>query len=92
MTNALRIELRQQGTRVIAVHAGLIDTDMAAELEGDKISPVVVAEQIVAALQSDVEEVLADGTSQMVKAALSNDLAAIYPMFQAQWDAAAATR
>ena len=92
LTNALRIELRGQGTRVIAVHAGLIDTDMAAGLEGDKISPVAVAAQIVAALESDVEEVLADGTSQMAKASLPNDLTTIYPLFQAQWDAAAAGR
>ena len=30
LTNALRMELRQQGTLVVAVHAGFIDTDMAA--------------------------------------------------------------
>src|SRR5439155_7481006 len=31
LTNALRIELRQQGTLVVAVHAGFIDTGMAAD-------------------------------------------------------------
>ena len=29
---------------------------------------------------------LADPTSEMVKAALPNDLAALYPALQAQWD------
>jgi NAD(P)-dependent dehydrogenase (short-subunit alcohol dehydrogenase family) len=86
LTNALRIELRRQGTLVVAVHAGFIDTDMAAGVSGEKVSPESVAKQIVAAIASDAEEVLADATSEMVKAALSNDLTALYPALQAQWD------
>ena len=83
LTNALRIELRRQGTLVVAVHAGFIDTDMAAGVNGEKISPHSVAPQIVAAIEADAEEVLADPTSEMVKAALSNDLTALYPALQA---------
>jgi NAD(P)-dependent dehydrogenase (short-subunit alcohol dehydrogenase family) len=92
LTNALRIELRRQGTLVVAVHAGYIDTDMATGVTADKISPQSVASQIVAALEADAEEVLADPTSQMVKAALPNDLTALYPALQAQWDAEAISR
>ena len=86
LTNALRIELRRQGTLVVAVHAGFIDTDMAAGVSGEKVSPESVAKQIVTAVASDAEEVLADATSEMVKAALPNDLTALYPALQAQWD------
>ena len=86
LTNALRLELRRQGTLVVAVHAGFIDTDMAAGIDAPKISPQDVAAQIVAAIEADAEEVLADPTSEMVKAALPNDLAALYPALQAQWD------
>ena len=89
LTNALRIELRRQGSLVVAVHAGFIDTDMAAGVSAEKISPQSVATQIVAAIEADVEEVLADPTSEMVKAALPNDLTALYPGLQAQWDAEA---
>ena len=85
-----RQELRQQGTLVVAVHAGFIDTDMAASVDGEKVSPQLVADQIVAALEADAEQVLADPTSEMVKAALADDLTALYPALQAQWDAAAA--
>lgn len=92
LTNALRIELRRQGTLVVAVHAGFIDTDMAAGVEAEKVSPQSVATQIVAAIEADVEEVLADTSSEMVKAALSNDLTALYPALQAQWDAHVASR
>ena len=86
LTNALRIALRRQGTLVVAVHAGFIDTDMAAGVTAEKVSPESVAKQIVAAVKSDAEEVLADATSEMVKATLSNDLTALYPALQAQWD------
>jgi NAD(P)-dependent dehydrogenase (short-subunit alcohol dehydrogenase family) len=87
LTNALRIELRRQGTLVVAVHAGFIDTDMAAGVTGEKVSPESVAAQIVGALTNGDEEVLADSTSQMVKASLADDLTALYPALQAQWDA-----
>ena len=92
LTNALRMELRRQGTLVVAVHAGFIDTDMAAGVEAEKISPQIVAAQIVAALEADNEEVLADSTSELVKASLSNDLTALYPALQAQWDAELVSR
>jgi NAD(P)-dependent dehydrogenase (short-subunit alcohol dehydrogenase family) len=89
LTNALRIELRRQGTLVVAVHAGFIDTDMASGVDAEKVSPRSVASQIVAALEAGAEEVLADPTSERVKAALPNDLTALYPALQAQWDAEA---
>jgi len=87
LTNSLRIELRRQGTLVVAVHAGYIDTDMAAGVNAEKVSPQSVADQIVAAITSGAEEVLADPTSEMVKAALPEDLTTLYPSLQAQWDA-----
>jgi NAD(P)-dependent dehydrogenase (short-subunit alcohol dehydrogenase family) len=90
LTNSLRLELRQQGTLVVAVHAGFIDTDMAAGVDAEKISPESVAAQIVAALEADAEEVLADPTSELVKASLANDLTELYPALQAQWDAVGA--
>jgi len=92
LTNGLRLQLRRQGTLVVAVHAGFIDTDMAAGINAEKISPQSVATQIVAAIEADAEEVLADPTSEMVKAALANDLTTLYPTLQAQWDAETANR
>ena len=35
LTNGVRIELARQGTQVVGVHAGFIDTEMARELAGD---------------------------------------------------------
>jgi NAD(P)-dependent dehydrogenase (short-subunit alcohol dehydrogenase family) len=90
LTNALRMELRRQGTLVVAVHAGFIDTDMAAGIDAEKISPESVAAQIIAAIDAAAEQVLADATSQLVKASLADDLTTLYPTLQAQWDAVAA--
>jgi len=67
ITNGLRQELRAQGTLVVAVHAGYIDTDMAAHATGPKIKPELVAERTLDALRNDQPEVLADDTANAVK-------------------------
>ena len=61
-------------------------------MSGDKVSPESVAEQIVTAVANDAEEVLADATSQMVKASLPDDLTTLYPVLQEQWDEELAPR
>ncbi|HEY5802421.1 MAG TPA: SDR family oxidoreductase [Lysobacter sp.] len=76
LTNGLRNELRGQGTQVIGVHLGLMDTDMTAGFDAPKIAPKDVADQIVRALQDGSEEVLADETSRHVKGSLSSAQAA----------------
>ncbi len=43
LTDAARVQLRAQGTHVLGVYAGFIDTDMAADVEGAKTSPAQVA-------------------------------------------------
>jgi NAD(P)-dependent dehydrogenase (short-subunit alcohol dehydrogenase family) len=79
LTNALRLELKPQGTLVVGVHAGFIDTDLAAGFDLPKIAPADVAEQTVAAVIADQEEVLADEVSRQAKGALSGDLHLLYP-------------
>ncbi|MEW6437737.1 MAG: SDR family oxidoreductase [Pseudomonadota bacterium] len=71
LTNGLRHELKEQGTLVIGVHAGLIDTDMASGVEAPKVSPEQVAAAILDAVASGREEVLSDDPSRHIKAALS---------------------
>jgi NAD(P)-dependent dehydrogenase (short-subunit alcohol dehydrogenase family) len=71
LTNSLRHELAGQGTRVIGVHAGFIDTDMTSHLPVEKISPESVAAQTLAAVEDGSDEVLADAVSRQLRAALS---------------------
>lgn len=67
-TNGLRHALAQQGTLVVAVHAGYIDTDMVAGVDAPKVTPEDVARQTVEALNEGREEVLADEVARGAKA------------------------
>ena len=60
LTNGVRIELHHQGTLVVAVHAGFINTDMAALVDAPEISPESVAQQAFNAVEAGQIEVLAD--------------------------------
>ena len=71
ITNSLRVELAAQGTRVIGVHAGFIDTDMVAAMDVPKTPPAEVVARILDGLESDATEVLADAVTEHVKKALS---------------------
>jgi len=88
LTNGIRIELHHQGTLVVAVHAGFINTDMAALVDAPKISPESVAQQAFDAVEAGQVEVLADERTRFVKASLPRDHELIYPPVQAFWDAA----
>lgn len=83
-TNAARIELKSQGTQVVGVHVGYVDTDMTAALDVDKVSPQQVAGAALDALQAGNSEALADDFSRFVKSALHDDLGLIYPGIEAQ--------
>jgi hypothetical protein len=70
----------------VAVHAGFIDTDMAARFGAPKISPADVAWQVLYAVKADQIEVLADERTRQAKASLSRDHELSYPAVQARWD------
>jgi NAD(P)-dependent dehydrogenase (short-subunit alcohol dehydrogenase family) len=71
LTNGLRNELRGQGTQVVGLHVGYMDTDMAAHVEGPKSRPEDVVRQVLEALAAGGAEVLADELSRNVKKGLA---------------------
>jgi len=71
LTNVVRGELRDQGTLVVGVHVGYLDTDMAAHVEGPKLAPADLVDQVLEALETGEEEVLGDEASRFVKSILS---------------------
>jgi len=79
LTNALRLALLSQGTQVVALHVGFMDTDMVAHLAVPKIDPRVVALAALNGIEDGRHEVLADDTSRVFKNALSADLSVAYP-------------
>jgi NAD(P)-dependent dehydrogenase (short-subunit alcohol dehydrogenase family) len=84
-TNAARIELRRQGTHVVGVHAGGVDTDMAAAFDIDKIPPATVATSALDALEADQPEAAVDDYSRAIKAGLSDDQDALYPQIEREF-------
>ncbi|MFF4243426.1 SDR family oxidoreductase [Streptomyces sp. NPDC001822] len=71
LTDALRKGLYDQGTLVVGVHAGFVDTDLSAWTDAPKISAATVAELTMDAVIRGELEVLADEGTRSVKAALS---------------------
>ena len=73
LSNGLRLELSGQGTQVVAVHVGYMDTDMARNVSAPKATPDDVVRQTLAALEAGKPEVLADEASRRVKVGLGAD-------------------
>ena len=71
LTNALRHELRGQGTQVLGMHVGFVDTDLTRGLDIPKSAPDVVVGRTLDALEAGAEEVLADEEARQVKAGLA---------------------
>jgi NAD(P)-dependent dehydrogenase (short-subunit alcohol dehydrogenase family) len=72
LTNGLRGELRGQKTRVVGVHVGFVDTDMARGVDAAKERPEDVVRRVLDALERGDDEVLADEVSRRVKGGLSS--------------------
>jgi NAD(P)-dependent dehydrogenase (short-subunit alcohol dehydrogenase family) len=86
MTNSIRVELGAQGTLVVGVYAGYIDTDMTANLAIKKTTPEDVVSATLAALGRGETEVLADDRSRDVKNRLRDDPASLDREMQSIWD------
>jgi NAD(P)-dependent dehydrogenase (short-subunit alcohol dehydrogenase family) len=79
LTNALRLELAPQGTRVSSLHVGYMDTDMTRDVDAPKSDPAVIAKLAVDGIAAGDAEIIADEVSRQVQAALSSGVAGLYP-------------
>jgi NAD(P)-dependent dehydrogenase (short-subunit alcohol dehydrogenase family) len=75
LSNGLRDELRAQGTQVLTLHMGFVDTDLTEAIDLPKATPEEVVNYALDALEAGAEEVLADDLTRQVKRGLSGDLA-----------------
>ena len=66
MTNGMRLELEEQGTQVLGLHAGFIDTDMTQGIEMPKSTPEAIVKAALDGLEAGAREVLSDDISRMV--------------------------
>ena len=79
LTNSLRHELAPQGTQVTALHMAFVDTDLARGIDGPKTSPAEIVARALAGLEANLEEVLADQRTRLVKQGLSVANASYFP-------------
>jgi NAD(P)-dependent dehydrogenase (short-subunit alcohol dehydrogenase family) len=71
LTNGLRHELRAQGTQVLGMHVGFVDTDLTRDIDLPKSAPELIVRRTFDALEAGAEEVLADERAQQIKQGLS---------------------
>ena len=71
LTNALRHELASQGTQVLGLHMGYVDTDLTKGLDAPKSSPEEIVSRALDGLEAGLHEVLADVRTQQVKQGLT---------------------
>jgi NAD(P)-dependent dehydrogenase (short-subunit alcohol dehydrogenase family) len=71
LTNSLRYEMAAQRTQVLALHMGFVDTELAREIEAPKSSPDEIVKRALDALESGLDEVLADERARVVKQGLT---------------------
>ena len=72
-TNGLRNELRAQGTQVLGLHVGFIDTDLTRGIDAPKLAPDFVAAQAFEALENGASEVAVGDLTRQIKRGLSNE-------------------
>jgi NAD(P)-dependent dehydrogenase (short-subunit alcohol dehydrogenase family) len=81
LTQAVRAELQAQGTRVIGVLPGYVDTDMAQRVTAPKIQPSEVVRAALDALQTDQDEVYPGETATQIAALLLQNPKAVERQF-----------
>jgi NAD(P)-dependent dehydrogenase (short-subunit alcohol dehydrogenase family) len=86
LTDGIRIELKAQGTQVIGVYAGYIDTDMAAGIQQAKTPPRQVAERTLDGIRNGRDHVLADARAEEIWQSMRSDPAQIAVRMQQLWD------
>jgi 2-keto-3-deoxy-L-rhamnonate aldolase RhmA/NAD(P)-dependent dehydrogenase (short-subunit alcohol dehydrogenase family) len=81
LTQALRAELAAQGTHVMAVLPGAVDTDMTAMLTIPKMKPADVADAIVHGLEYGLEEIYPGDMAMGLAAGISQDAKSVEKQF-----------
>jgi NAD(P)-dependent dehydrogenase (short-subunit alcohol dehydrogenase family) len=86
VTEGARIELKAQGTQVVAVYAGFIDTDMASAVRAPKTSPRQVAERTLDGIRTGQDHVRADARADEIWHASRTDPAGLAARMQQAWN------
>ncbi|HYM32580.1 MAG TPA: SDR family oxidoreductase [Candidatus Cybelea sp.] len=83
LTQGIRAELAKQGTQVMAVLPGAVDTDMSRDFPPPKMAPADVVSAALAGLQQGAEEVYPGDMASGVSQGLAADPKAVEKQFAA---------
>jgi NAD(P)-dependent dehydrogenase (short-subunit alcohol dehydrogenase family) len=87
VTDGLRYQLKGQGTQVIGVYAGFIDTDMGGTLTtGEMTSPKQVAARTMDGIRNGLDHVRSDDASEELWRAAREHPEKLHADMQAAWD------
>jgi NAD(P)-dependent dehydrogenase (short-subunit alcohol dehydrogenase family) len=81
LTQDIRAELATQGTQVVGVFPGPVDTAMTEGMPMDKIAPIAVATATLQAIEAGLEDVYPDPVSQSVFSTIAEPLKAVEKQF-----------
>jgi len=81
LTQSLRADLAKHGVQVFGVFPGPVDTDMARSVEMTKASPQAVAREVLAGIESGIEDIFPDPMSKQVYGAWAADHKAVERQF-----------
>jgi len=77
-TNSFRLELASQGTHVVGLHMGYVDTPMVAVVDAPKSSPTDIVAAGYDGIESGAYEVIADEMARVTKQGLSGPIEEMY--------------
>lgn len=86
VSDASRIELKRQGTQVVGVYAGFIDTDMAAGIDRPKTPPHQVADRALEGVVNRKDHVLANDRAEETWRTSREHPAQLAALQQHAWD------
>jgi NAD(P)-dependent dehydrogenase (short-subunit alcohol dehydrogenase family) len=81
LTQDIRAELATQGTQVVGVFPGPVDTAMTEGMPMDKVAPIAVATATLQAVEAGLEDVYPDPVSESVFATIAEPLKAVEKQF-----------
>ncbi len=73
LTQGVRAELADQGTRVVGVYPGPVETEMTASMTLPKVSAQEVTKKVFAALEAGEEDIFPDGMAATLRQSLLFD-------------------
>ena len=73
MTQGVRAQLAGQGTKVIGVMPGAVDTDMSRDFPPPKMDPADVASAVMDAIEAGVEDVFPGDMAKSIAQRLATD-------------------